>query len=54
MCMSHHSMGSIPCQETYLGLEARKHYSSLDVLLATQTHLGGGEILPYVVLVLLS
>lgn len=36
--MSHHSMGSIPCQEAYLGPEAQKYYSSLGILLATQTH----------------
>ena len=54
MHMSRHSMGSIPCQEAYLGLEAQKHYSTLDILLATQIRFWGEEILPYIVLVSLS
>lgn len=39
MCTSHHSRGSIACQEAHMGLEAQKHYSSLHILLAAQKHL---------------
>lgn len=53
MRTSHHSMGSIPCQEAHLGIEAQKRYRHLDILLATHI-LGGEEILPYILLVSLS
>lgn len=39
--MSHHGMGSIPCQEAHLGIEAQKRYSHLDILLAA--HIFGGK-----------
>lgn len=54
MSMSHHSMGPIPCQEAYLAPEAQKYYSSLGILLATQTHFFWDKILLYFVLVSLS
>jgi len=39
--MSHQSMGPIPCQEAYLGLEGQEHYSSLDILLAPEINFLG-------------
>lgn len=39
MHMSHPSVDSTPCQETYLGPEAQKYYSYFDILLVIQTHL---------------